>query len=98
MGDVGERPNHEIYKLRLVLDVHCRSISTGFRSAPAGANGLCSNMRSGTTNGGGSVRCRMALLECPDCTRDAPGAEMGPTWDSEIVARVKGRDCGSNSR
>ena len=30
------------------------AVSTGFRSAPAGANGLCSIMNSGTTNGGGS--------------------------------------------
>ena len=31
------------------------AVSTGFRYAPAGENGLCSNIGSGTTNGGRSV-------------------------------------------
>ena len=31
------------------------AVFTGFRSAPPGGNGLCSNMRSGTTNGGRSL-------------------------------------------
>jgi len=30
------------------------AVFTGFRSAPPGENGLCSNLTSGTTNGGGS--------------------------------------------